>query len=362
MNSPYAGFDASPEARAVQGAADLGTLVVAPAGGEGSGGRPRGHDRLARHRARRAGGGRVRRAPGGRPHRPRDRRRRRARRRPARRRSRRPGRMTTAGPVDATDPSKLLADGSRSLRGRLAIVRAGDEPVTRAAAAAAAGARAVLLAEPRDRPLPAIPAGRIAAPVLGVTGPAAEAVLGEDPGRDRRGRRRGGRQPAGRPAVGGVRDRDGDVAVLEPRPVRRGRRQAGRRRARRRADRDPRRSCGRRRRHRRRRRARRGRGRPARARAAERIAARAARRADRRGRPRPAARRPRRRRRRASAPAAGRGDHARAPHPPRAPTRVPGTAACVRVVLENQGASEVVARAVRDARPAGRRPRSPAGA
>ena len=50
------------------------------------------------------------------------------------------------------------------------VVRAGDEPVARAAAAAAAGARAVLLADPRDRPLPAIPAGRIAAPVLGVTG------------------------------------------------------------------------------------------------------------------------------------------------------------------------------------------------
>ena len=40
----------------------------------------------------------------------------------------------------------------------------------------------MLLAEPRRRPLPAIPAGRIAAPVLGVTGEAAEDVLGEEPG------------------------------------------------------------------------------------------------------------------------------------------------------------------------------------
>jgi hypothetical protein len=39
----------------------------------------------------------------------------------------------------------------------------------------------VLLADPRRRPLPAIPAGRIAAPVLGVTGAAAEDVLDEDP-------------------------------------------------------------------------------------------------------------------------------------------------------------------------------------
>ena len=35
VNSPYAAFERSPEARAVQAAADLGTLVIAPAGGEG---------------------------------------------------------------------------------------------------------------------------------------------------------------------------------------------------------------------------------------------------------------------------------------------------------------------------------------
>ena len=85
--------------------------------------------------------------------------------------------LKTAGPVEATDPAELL-DGDRApLRGRIAVVRAGDRPVARAAAAAAAGASAVLLADPRARPLPAIPAGRIAVPVVGVTGAAAAAVL-----------------------------------------------------------------------------------------------------------------------------------------------------------------------------------------
>ena len=93
-----------------------------------------------------------------------------------------PGGLTTAGPVEATDPAELLAGGKDTLRGRLVVVRAGDQPVARAAAAAAAGARAVLLAEPRDRPLPAVPAGRIAAPVIGVTGAAAASVLEQEPG------------------------------------------------------------------------------------------------------------------------------------------------------------------------------------
>ena len=182
VNSPYAGFDASPEARAVEGAADLGTLVVAPAGGEGAAAGQNGTIGSPASRARRARRRRARRAAGRRPHRPRGRRRGRARRRAARRRSRRPSPIESAGPLDATDPAKLLEDGSRSLRGRLAIVRAGDDPVARAAAAAAAGARAVLLAEPRDRPLPSIPAGRVVAPVLGVTGAAARDVLDEKDG------------------------------------------------------------------------------------------------------------------------------------------------------------------------------------
>ncbi|HTE62250.1 MAG TPA: S8 family serine peptidase, partial [Solirubrobacteraceae bacterium] len=181
VNSPYAGFDDSPEAHAVEGAADLGTLVVAPAGGEGAAAGPEGTigspatapDALAvaalaapqavAHVDLEVGNADARGAAllSGSP--------------PA-------GGMTTAGPVDATDPAKLLAEDARSLRGRLAIVRAGDQPVARAAAAAAAGARAVLLAEPRNRPLPAIPAGRVTVPVLGVTGKAAQDVLDEQPG------------------------------------------------------------------------------------------------------------------------------------------------------------------------------------
>ena len=181
VNSPYAGFERSPEARAVAGAAELGTLVVAPAGGEGAAAGPDGTigspasapDALAvgalaapqavAHVDLEVGGADARGAAllaGSAP----------------------PGGLTTAGPVEEADPAKLLAEGARSLRGRLAIVRAGDAPVARAAAAAAAGARAVLLADPRDRPLPAIPAGRVAAPVLGVTGRAAADVLGEEAG------------------------------------------------------------------------------------------------------------------------------------------------------------------------------------
>jgi subtilase family protein len=181
VNSPYAGFEASPEARAVLGAADLGTLVVAPAGGEGAAAGPEGTigspatapqslavaalaaPQAVAHIDLEVGGTDARGAAllAGPPP---------------------PGGMTTAGPVEATDPAELLGDRSQSLRGRLAVVRAGDAPVARAAAAAAAGARAVLLADPRSRPLPSIPAGRVAVPVLGVTGPAAAGVLEEEAG------------------------------------------------------------------------------------------------------------------------------------------------------------------------------------
>jgi len=179
VNSPYAGFAGSPEAQAITGAADLGTLVIAPAGGEGAaagtggtlGSPAAAPDALAVGALTAPGavaridleiGGTDARGAAllaGQPP---------------------PAGLTTAGPVDATDPAALLKGDS--LRGKLAVVRAGDEPVGRAAAAAAAGARAVLLADPRDRPLPSIPAGRIAAPVLGVTGAVAEDVLDEDDG------------------------------------------------------------------------------------------------------------------------------------------------------------------------------------
>ena len=181
VNSPYAAFERSPEARAVRAAAALGMLVVAPAGGEGAAAGPQGTigspaaapDALAvgalaapaavARLELRVGGVDARGAvllAGDPP----------------------PGGLRTAGPVEATDPAALLVHGAGSLRGRLAVVRAGDQPVARAAAAAAAGARAVLLAEPRRRPLPAVPAGRIAAPVLGVTGDTAATVLDEDAG------------------------------------------------------------------------------------------------------------------------------------------------------------------------------------
>jgi hypothetical protein len=181
VNSPYASFERSPEARAVRDAAALGTLVIAPAGGEGAAAGPQGTvGSPAAAPAALAVGALA--APGavaridldvggadargavllsGFPP---------------------PGGLETAGPLEATDPAELLRSGAGSLRGRLAIVRAGDAPVARAAAAAAAGARAVLLAEPRRRPLPAIPAGRVAAPVMGVTGEAAEDVLEEAAG------------------------------------------------------------------------------------------------------------------------------------------------------------------------------------
>lgn len=196
VNSPYAGFDASPEASAVRGAAALGTLVIAPAGGEGAAAGPNGTvgspaaapDALAVGAL--AAPTAVARADlevgeadargavllAGAPL---------------------PGRLRTAGPVEATDPAELSAAGKQSVRGRFVVVRAGTAPVARAAAASAAGARAVLLADPRSRPLPAIPAGRIAAPVFGVTGEAAAAVLGEQAGVEVEvGEVRAGRPPA----------------------------------------------------------------------------------------------------------------------------------------------------------------------
>src|SRR5215207_9540566 len=150
VNSPYAAFERSPEARTLRAAAALGTLVVAPAGGEGAAAGPDGTvgspasapDALAvgalaapegvGHVDLEVGGadaGKAALLSGFPP----------------------PAGLRTAGPIEATDPSELLARGARSLRGRLAVVRAGDEPAARAAAAAAAGARVVLLAEPRLR-------------------------------------------------------------------------------------------------------------------------------------------------------------------------------------------------------------------
>jgi hypothetical protein len=180
VNAPYAGFGDTPEAQAARGAAQLGTLVVAPAGNEGPARPPNGvvgspgaaRATLAAG-ATEAGAGaasvqvtlgkRVLQqaavlgdAPPG-------------------------GSVPLAGPVSATDPAALLARGPR-VSGRVALVRAGANPVAQAAAAAGAGARAVLLADPRRRVLPLMPAGRVAAPVVGLTGDAAKAALKAKPG------------------------------------------------------------------------------------------------------------------------------------------------------------------------------------
>jgi subtilase family protein len=180
VNAPYAAFAGSAEAQAVRGAGKLGTLVIAPAGNEGPARPPNGvvgspgaaRTALAAGATEAgagaprvdvtAGGRELRGAAvlGGAP--------------PT-------GTVQLAGPVTSTDPAALLR-GSPRLAGRIALVRAGANPVDQASAAAGAGARAVLLADPRDRPLPMLPAGRAAAPVIGVTGEAAKAALMMKPG------------------------------------------------------------------------------------------------------------------------------------------------------------------------------------
>ena len=87
----------------------------------------------------------------------------------------------TAGPVTATDTAALGKSLTR-IRGKVVIVKAGANPAAQAAAAAAIGARAVVIADPRRRPLPAMAAGRSAVPVIGVTGDAREELLKAKPG------------------------------------------------------------------------------------------------------------------------------------------------------------------------------------
>jgi hypothetical protein len=180
VNSPYAGFATTPEAQAIEGAAGLGTLVVAPAGNEGAAapgsgtvGSPAaapdalavgalvGREPAARVKLTVDGdaiataavlGGAPPTAP-----------------------------LDSAGPVSAANPVALGARAPQ-LRGKAVIVRAGADPTAEAAAAANSGARLVLLADPRDRPLPAMPSGRAAAPVIGVTGDGARKLLQTKPG------------------------------------------------------------------------------------------------------------------------------------------------------------------------------------
>ncbi len=87
----------------------------------------------------------------------------------------------TAGPVSATDIATLGKVQTR-IRDKVVIVEAGANPAAQATAAAAVGARAVVIAQPRDVVLSAIPAGRSAVPVVGVTGDAAKALLKARPG------------------------------------------------------------------------------------------------------------------------------------------------------------------------------------
>ena len=180
VNAPYAGFGDSPEAQAARGAAKLGTLVVAPAGNEGPARPPNGvvgspgaaRSALAAG-ATEAGAGAARvDVTIGERKLQRAARARRARRPRARRW---PGRSTRR-------TRRSCSRAAPRLTGHVALVHAGANPVAQATAAAAAGARAVLLAEPRKRALPLMPAGRVAAPVIGLTGAAAKAALDAKPG------------------------------------------------------------------------------------------------------------------------------------------------------------------------------------
>ncbi|HWK28889.1 MAG TPA: S8 family serine peptidase [Solirubrobacter sp.] len=179
VNAPYAGFTNSPEAEAVRGAEGLGTLVVAPAGNEGAaapgsgtvGSPASARDALAvgaltgpepapRTRVTLDGKPLADAAVlAGDP----------------------PEGGKTAGPVSSTDPA-VLGRAQTRIRNRVVIVKAGVNPGAQAAAAAAVGARAVVLASPGDTPLAAVAAGRAAAPVIGVTGEAAETLLKAEPG------------------------------------------------------------------------------------------------------------------------------------------------------------------------------------
>jgi hypothetical protein len=178
VNSPYAGFTNSPEAEAVKGAEGLGTLIVAPSGNEGaaapgsgtvgspasardslavgalSGAEPQPRTELTLDGEHIADAAVLSGDP--------------------------PPAGQTAGPVNATDTAALGKSLTR-IRGKVVIVEAGANPAAQAAAAAAVGAKAVVIAKPGDTPLPAISAGRAAAPVIGVTGDPAETLLKTKP-------------------------------------------------------------------------------------------------------------------------------------------------------------------------------------
>ncbi len=176
VQAPYASFADAPEAVAVRAAGRLGTTVVAPAGENGTGtgtlGSPAvsaiavgalGGPQATARAALRVGDVTVTGAAvlAGTP--------------PA-------GTLETSRPPAANTTAALLV-ADEDVNGTLAVVEAGANPSARVAAAAGAGADAVLLADPgADHVVPTMPAGRVAVPVLGVTGAAAEAILDLDAG------------------------------------------------------------------------------------------------------------------------------------------------------------------------------------
>ena len=147
VNAPYAGFTNSPEAEAVEGAEGLGTLIVAPAGNEGAakpgsgtigspasardslavgalaGDQPQPRTELTLDGEHIADAAVLAGDP--------------------------PPNGQTAGPVSATDTAALGKSLTR-IKGKVVIVEAGANPAAQAAAAAAVGARAVVIAKPGD--------------------------------------------------------------------------------------------------------------------------------------------------------------------------------------------------------------------
>jgi len=175
VSAPYAGFADAPESVAVRGAEALGTLIVAPAGQDGAAegaygtiGSPGAAAIAVEGVSPAAAVARTTLQIGdatvtgaavlaGTP--------------PT-------GPLASTRPVAANTTAALLVANSPPLKDTLAVVEAGLNPGARVAAAAGAGAAAVLLAEARpDRPLPVLPAGRVGVPVIGVTGEAASAAL-----------------------------------------------------------------------------------------------------------------------------------------------------------------------------------------
>jgi hypothetical protein len=202
VNSPYAGFDDSPEAEAVAGVSAAGTLVVAPAGNEGprvgrvgtigspaaapdalavgaleGGGTPAlpsvrfglatEEGRMTADAALLGGAAEAARAEvtglGG----------------PSQEDPKATGRALGVAPLEY-----FGVEAEPRARGRAVVVPAsvGDEPTpalaTRAAAAAEAGAAMLVVCEPDlDQPIPALPDGAAGIPVIGLRGPDGERAL-----------------------------------------------------------------------------------------------------------------------------------------------------------------------------------------